>query len=296
MSFLNPVNEPVLRFSSTDADAPQINYAARVAGDIKTVLKACLVVGYGAKASAGWSIANEVDHVAEFVSPSAAMSDYRLGIDDSGNVQWYYTYKNTKTAPSSALYSKGFSDNDVTSAKNGWQLIVTQRGLVFVELAQFNAVDGVLSRVTYIGANKQIDDTTGKNISCFTIGLNAPSGYPAAFFSSKPDHCFVTGLQPSLFFGSIYTHVASELIQTQTTIVIDSAIYIADSYMGVLGQLPSILTRCGQLPDYTVKDIVQTSLEQDCLQLTLGSYRGTNLNTQAKQSVCILIPLEFWGF
>lgn len=66
MSFLNPVSEPVKRFKSTDAGAPQINYNARVSGDVKTVLKACLVTGYGAKASAGWSIVNEVDHVAEF--------------------------------------------------------------------------------------------------------------------------------------------------------------------------------------------------------------------------------------
>lgn len=297
MSFLNPVNEPVKRFSSTDAGAPQVNYNSRVAGDVKAIIKACLVTGYGSKASAGWSMVNEVSNVAEFVSPIAAMSDYRFGIDDSGNVQFYYTYNDVKTAPSSSVFSKGFSNNDRNHANNGWQLIVTARGFVFVELAQSTSANGVLSRVTYVGANKQITDGSGgRNISCFTVGLNAPTGYPASFFSSPPAHSFIDNLTPTQFFGPIYTHITSDFTQVQRLLTIDSAVYLANKNLGVLGQLPPIFTRCGNAVDFAAIDVMQEELQQACLQVALGAYQGSSVDTHAKLSVFVLIPLETWGF
>ena len=52
MSLSNPVKYPVKHYSHLDAGAPQI---ADADGAIKTILKACLVTGYGTKASAGWT-------------------------------------------------------------------------------------------------------------------------------------------------------------------------------------------------------------------------------------------------
>ena len=187
MSFLNPVNEPVKRFSSTDADAPQINYNARVAGDVKTVLKACLVTGYGAKASAGWSIVNEVNHVAEFVSPNAAMSDYRLGLDDSTatKTDWYYQYNNIKTTTGSPV--KNISSVNKTNPSNGWELLVSERGLLFIENVFSSAISAVGSSITYWGQIKSaIPSVTGKNIAWWCLGFNSPSpneGRPSDFFS-----------------------------------------------------------------------------------------------------------------
>ena len=185
MSFLNPVNEPVLRFSSTDAGAPQINYNARVAGDVKTVLKACLVVGYGDKSSAGWSIANEVDHVAEFVSPSAAMSDYRLGIDDTStsNTTWYYQYQNVRVDPDNKTITKAPSYILKTSPDNKWDLIVTARGLFFVESFYCTTVNKVLSRMTYFGQLKSaVGSANQKNIAFWSVGYSLDTTYVAQFF------------------------------------------------------------------------------------------------------------------
>jgi hypothetical protein len=187
MSFLNPVSEPVLRFSSTDADAPQINYNARVAGDVKTVLKACLVTGYGDKASAGWSIANEVDHVAEFVSPSAAMSDYRLGVDDTSTsiTTWYYQYQDVRNNPSKNNLSKNFGFITAADPLTGWQMLVTQRGFYFIEHFLSTAVNDVVSRVIYIGQVKSaITDSGGKNLAFWSLGYNATT-YPFQFFNDK---------------------------------------------------------------------------------------------------------------
>lgn len=52
MSFLLPIQHTSKLFSHSDTDAPIIQ---SVDGSIKTLIKACLVTGYGDKASAGWS-------------------------------------------------------------------------------------------------------------------------------------------------------------------------------------------------------------------------------------------------
>lgn len=158
MSFLNPVNEPVLRFSSTDAGAPQINYNARVAGDVKAVLKACLVTGYGAKASAGWSITNEVDHVAEFVSPSAAMSDYRYKIDDTSNTEtrWSYIYQGVGMSIGAISNVSKIPSSDITktSTKNRWELLVTAQGFWFINALFEPRLNGLISHYVYFGRVK----------------------------------------------------------------------------------------------------------------------------------------------
>lgn len=52
MSLKNPVKYPVKFYTWQDANAPQLSDAD---GVIKTILKACLVTGYGDKQGAGWT-------------------------------------------------------------------------------------------------------------------------------------------------------------------------------------------------------------------------------------------------
>lgn len=59
MSLRNPVKYPVKYYSWQDAQAPQLSDAD---GVIKTILKACLVTGYGSKAGAGWTALFEDDY------------------------------------------------------------------------------------------------------------------------------------------------------------------------------------------------------------------------------------------
>lgn len=188
MSFLNPVNEPVLRFKSTDAGAPQIDYNARVAGDVKAVLKACLVTGYGAKASAGWSAVNEVANVIEFVSPSVAMSDYRLGIDDTSasSTTWYYQYQDVRVDMNGSSVSKSGQYIDTSNAANAWELLVTARGLIMIDYQYNTTVSATLMRITYWGQVKSaIPAITGDNISWFCVGHHAPTEAPHQFFSDS---------------------------------------------------------------------------------------------------------------
>lgn len=58
MSLKQPVQYPVKYYSHADTDAPQL---ADADGVIKTILKECLVTGYGTKESAGWTALFEDD-------------------------------------------------------------------------------------------------------------------------------------------------------------------------------------------------------------------------------------------
>ena len=185
MSFLNPVSEPVKRFSSTDASAPQINYNARTAGDVKAVLKACLVTGYGTTASAGWTATNEAANVIEFVSPSAAMSDYRIGVDDTStsNTIWYYQHQDLRVNPRSNSLTKNHSNIKLASTLNGWQLLVTEQGIILIEILDDNIAKGLVTRVTYFGRIKSaLKNDAGKNIAFWSVGHSA--GDPTSFWSS----------------------------------------------------------------------------------------------------------------
>lgn len=249
MSFLNPVNEPVLRFSSTDASAPQINYAARTAGDVKAVLKACLVTGYGAKASAGWTAVNEIANVIEFVSPNAAMGDYRLGIDDTSasSTTWYYQYQDARVSPTYASPTKSFDYIDNAHPNNGWQLLVTQRGILFVEIVYYGTVNKLSTRITYLGQIKSaLGDIGGKNMMFFSIGHNGPISVPFEFYStSNYIHANID------IHTSIYTSAATSNALSFDTYALDvssvdlvSAIYIVSNTKDVLiGELPPILSK-----------------------------------------------------
>lgn len=247
MSFLNPVSEPVLRFKSTDAGAPQINYNVRVAGDVKAVLKACLVTGYGAIASAGWTAVNEVAHVIEFVSPGAAMSDYRIGIDDTNvsSTAWYYQYQDAKITPPYNTPTKSFSGADKAHANNGWQLFVTERGLLFVELIQHSSVGRLSARITYMGQCKSaLVDTNNKNMMFVCVGHGATSGSPNSFYASSIH--ITTGSYTSGYMNTATAKILEirESIMNMSAVDVVSPIYVSsDSPRVLVGEFPPMLSK-----------------------------------------------------
>lgn len=248
MSFLNPVSEPVLRFKSTDAGAPQINYNVRTAGDVKAVLKACLVVGYGTTASAGWSIVNEVNHVAEFVSPSAAMSDYRLGIDDTSTstTTWYYQYQDVRTNPAYNTPSKNMTQADKVHVDNGWQLLVTGRGIIFIELVQHTGVNKLSARLTYFSQVKSgVDATSSNNILFFNIGHQGAILRSDYFYLANYIHLSLGGYNGVLPFSATPFSLGSISYSLDISKVdIVSPIYLASvSKDLMLGQCVGVLQK-----------------------------------------------------
>ena len=300
MSFLNPVNEPVLRFKSTDAGAPQINYNARTAGDVKAVLKACLVTGYGATASAGWSIVNEIDHVAEFVSPSAAMSDYRLGVDDSSvsSTTWYYQHQNSRTNPSFNSPSKTFGSINATHPDNGWQLFITAHGFVFVELVQHTAINKLSARMTYFSQIKSgLIDGTGANMMFFNVGHSATIELPEQFYLTSHPHLVIgafTGVQ--MFSATPFPLGKRGYYYGAAILDISSPIYTA--VIGkdlVTGEVPGILSKLTNdtASTYGVQETIIG--ERNAISICCGFPTGTAI-TAYENSRTFLIYLDYWEY
>lgn len=301
MSFLNPVNEPVLRFKSTDASAPQINYNARTAGDVKAVLKACLVTGYGAIDSAGWSIVNEVDHVAEFVSPSAAMSDYRLGVDDTSasSTTWYYQYQMLRKNPKYNSPTKLLSYVDTTHASNGWELLVTERGVIFVELVQHTIVGKLSARITYWGAVKSaLNNTTGQNICFFNIGHNGSIATPYYFYSSDSYVDTQLGTNTSVYMSAATSNAlsASAYILDESVVDLVSPIYLASSNKSMLlGELPPLLSKIINKKNDLYGISEQTLNGRNTLSVCAGQ-PSSSASSALSFSRSFLIPLDYWEY
>ena len=254
MSFLNPVNEAVQRFKSTDAGAPQINYAARTAGDIKTVLKWGLV-------KAGWSVVNEVDHVCEFVSPSVAMIDYELKVDDSSASSTIWTYKKQNTAYALKMNNlrKNMQFVDASNAKTGWQLLVTSQGFYFVETFYIAKIANTLSRVTYFGRLKQ---TTGvdDNIAFFCVGWGQFDSITPYFFDPKQARFFTNFIiegktQTVQYFDAInITAISNDGSMQPNSIDVISPIYISTT-ASQLAQQPGMYIQNTPATRYGIHDI-----------------------------------------
>lgn len=79
----NKQRVPVTLFSSTDEGAPQFT---RKAGDIFKIMKACLVTGYGSKASLGWELKFESGNQGIFMPTDRKQTDWGLSFgQDSGS-------------------------------------------------------------------------------------------------------------------------------------------------------------------------------------------------------------------
>lgn len=300
MSFLNPVSEPVLRFSSTDAGAPQINYNSRVAGDVKAVLKACLVTGYGATASAGWSIVNEVAHIAEFVSPGATMSDYRLGIDDTStsSTTWYYQYQDVRKNPAYNAPVKSFGNINNTHVANGWRMFVTNRGIVFIELVQHTVANKLSGRITKWGQVKSSLHADGENMCFFNIGHNAAIALAHYFYSSVSYvHVNLSSHEKSRISAAT-SHALSkpDCKLNASNIDLISNIYLTGASEDMLiGELTALLSKFvnNKSDIYGVSE--QMIGGRNVLSVCAGYSSSTDANTY-ERSRTFLIPTDYWEY
>lgn len=121
--------KPVTLFSSTDKGAPILTGDA---GSLKTLLKACLVTGYGDKQGLGWQMLYETDdkNSACFVSSEPTASKYVLKVDNAS--------ANVKLSAYQAMSSftqgeKPLVENQVYQTKKcEWRLIGHGRAFVLV--------------------------------------------------------------------------------------------------------------------------------------------------------------------
>lgn len=152
MSILQPINYPVQVYRSGDTAAPQMTQAG-AAGEIKTILKACLHTGYGTVTAAnGWTMAFEDANKAAFKSTDARAPDDVLFIDNNtattATIRGYSAMSdiNTGTGLWSDSNSSFYSTNNAT-----WILFATPVAFLFLSLCQ-NSSNNTIAMPLYFGS------------------------------------------------------------------------------------------------------------------------------------------------
>lgn len=129
-----PKQYPVTVFSSLDENAPKLTAEK---GSMKTVLKACLINGYGDKAGLNWQVADETAERAVFYSTDPDAHGHGLMVDNSINKNFIRAYmvggENFETKLST--YSSDGYHNFPYCSEYGplrWYLIATRRAFALV--------------------------------------------------------------------------------------------------------------------------------------------------------------------
>ena len=138
MSFVNPEKLPVSVYRWDDENAPKLDKSA---GCVSTILKACLVTGYGTKQGAGWTMPYEDLQAGVKVlrPPVSAEQDFylRLSADNGSELtaQVYTAMSNINTGDLKLQCNTAFkyATAEITGK---WLLLATTRGICF-----FNALN-----------------------------------------------------------------------------------------------------------------------------------------------------------
>lgn len=140
MSFINPTKVAVNVYRSSDANAPKLD---KTANCLATILKACLVTGYGTKSAAGWTMPFE-DTAADIkvLRPEVGTEqDFYLKLSsDTGRYMTaqVYTDMTSTTAGNLKLqcaYPFNYGAGDVSGK---WMVIATSRSFWLLVERNYN--------------------------------------------------------------------------------------------------------------------------------------------------------------
>lgn len=153
MSLLTPVKYPVKYYKWDDDQAPQLTDAD---GVIKTILKACLVTGYGDKAGAGWT--------ARFEDDSRIVLRRPLQIGNPPDIKLENGVVNGQTSHRIVLQNNpsGLDDTNElgvigiitrdASQKQKWWLVATDFAFILIyKMFYQNSNDGNTNTIFFIG-------------------------------------------------------------------------------------------------------------------------------------------------
>lgn len=291
MSFLNPVNKPVKQFKSTDAGAPTLNFATRKIGDIKDILKACLVTGYGAIEGAGWEIADETASYGEFTSPSANMAGISLKITDTATIPTWQQVINGAVIRT-VSDTKVLSGADAAHASNGWRVIVTDFGFFYIEILYAPIMLASTARMYFFGLMKSAVTADPYGSGLWATGWNINSAYPSAVMkSSDPNPFFYIDTKKSTNFYSA-AFIDANPVFGVSNIDITSDIYInintatVGQHIGLMAFKPALATDVFPISEKTIdsRPVLYLSLSNN-----YGAYSSQLLATRY-----VLIFLDYW--
>lgn len=127
MSLLTPVKYPVKYYSWQDANAPILTNED---GAFKTILKACLVTGYGNKEGAGWQMKFEDAFRMVLAMPIQFFSPPDLRIENGNDKHCICSLFNATGLEDEPLVRTSIVTKDIYN-RNEWHIVVSDFGFWF---------------------------------------------------------------------------------------------------------------------------------------------------------------------
>ena len=178
MSLLLPVRYPVKHYSHLDAGAPQMS---DVNGAIKTILKACMVTGYGDKAGAGWTALFDDAFRVVLRRPLRTGNPPDIKIENGISNRHQIISQDNPTSITDAkkLASVNLLARD-SAFGTQWHVMVTDFGFLFCYQMGEDATTDDKNHMIYCGSLKKMQDSDPDffvTSTSDTIGLNGKGGY-----------------------------------------------------------------------------------------------------------------------
>ena len=312
MSFLNPTPVPVRLYSHTDSEAPQLP-ANDWTGALKTLLKACLVTGYGGKPGAGWTLREESDNKAIFRAGDPATSPVELEVD-SGNI----------TITTFDLHWQGVKQGIVSNWSSGqlnrytgvagWYLVASARGFVLLPLVR-TGNSPLIAGLAYFGqACTNLVDPGQQDFLLWLAksnNSNYVSDVPSVLYNSNNVAWSSGSLRTTGKIGDGRNTVLRTAVAARTAMrlptnndfgaILYSEIYLhrAASYgsnnYAVSGRLPGLLVASHRTVSDQTGDIVQVAGSPHRWLLTQQDTQVSN-NADGQPGLAVLVNLDEWVY
>lgn len=291
-----PIITPVKVYRASDVGAPQLKVET---GSLKTLLKACLVNGYGEginrKEPAGWQITGETANDAIFYTEYT--HDIGLKIENSGSAFINaYMVGGEHFAQYLGYATKSYNNfayNNLYPMAN-WILIACNKGFIFI-LPYVSSITQY-SQILYFGKINGLYEDMG-NIGYIntSAGLN---GWGAATIGMQNREPLIVRSQwrdgGTLPLSSVICNLFSPFNNTSVTFpddlyknTIASALILTEKNGAVRGTLPALFW-CY----HNLQGIVK---ETDLIEMSDGQqYIKINLSNNGASSHCFVVNLEQW--
>ena len=301
MSLRNPVKYPVKYYSWQDDQAPRLTDAD---GVIKTILKACLVTGYGTKQGAGWTALFEDAYRIVLRRPLRTGNPPDIKIENGTitgtTVRHRVVAQDNPTGLDDAteLSAVNLLARDSTGGKE-WHLIVTDFAFVLCyAFGEQNYAGG--NQVLYVGSIQKLQEadsdyfvvTTQNNVTI--NGAGTGSGWQMGFLSNDADTSGTPKLMSiwldarrKVYFSDKKKYLLIDGAETK----INNDFFAQKVMIGAVAILPFFT------PIFTQTTSKSTSIvninARNMLRFVNTTYRYNTYATNTYQSI-LYIPLDYW--
>ena len=217
---------PAKLYLHSDSNAPQ---GAKAANNFSTILKACLVTGFGDKPSAGWTLLFEdtAKNKKVFRSPALTERSFDVRVVDNGTtatVQVCFDMTSIDDIRNLKLQCATTFKYNPVNPTGRWTLIATSRGFWFFnEINHTNGDPPINQSGTYIFCGDTSGDATGRK----ALYLKHTGG---VFADSNADrlHIFITDSTEGATPGKLYDYAANKVVNSDALANFDGTTDLTD--------------------------------------------------------------------